>query len=184
MKTRQPGVSVVAVLGAEVALAVVDVDGAGLGVREGVGRFVVLEGGDEDVGVRAVARAQRAVVDVVGHLDVEGEHLVLEADDLVEVELVPAVGNTGGVFERLLVRAEREVAAGLGHEKAELIALLEHLHGVRRRVGNAVLRRADDLRDRVFFGAVVRVTGVGECDEARVDDDEDLEDREEEEARA
>ncbi len=80
-----------AVLGAEVAFPVVDVDLSGLGVRERVGRFVVFEARGEDVGVLAVGRAERAVVDVVGHLDVEREHLVLEADDLVEVQLVPPV---------------------------------------------------------------------------------------------
>ncbi len=91
-------------------------------------------------------------------------------------------GGPFDVLQGLLVRAEREVATRLGDEQSELVALLEHLHGVGRRIGDAHFGGADDLRDRVFFRAVVRVARVGERDERRVHDHEDLEDREEEQA--
>ncbi len=186
------GQQLLAVVGREGAGADVGVDGARRDIRHRAGGLVVLERRDVLVGVRAVGRAQRAVVRIVGERHRELGDLVGAGEHVGEAEGRPAVDGDGLAALHLGVdRLERGWSfvptyaspSGSVARSPSVPRRSTTVTGIGGRVLDALERRGHERRDRLLLRAVVARAVVGEGDVPRVDEHEHLEDHEEDHAR-
>ncbi len=112
-------------------------------------------------------------------------------DHLCEAQRFPALDRDRSVavhlgavdlLQRLLDRADRDVAVGIGDEEPERAELLDHGDGEGRRILDALLSGRHEGGDRLILAAVVTGAVVGEADVARVQEGEDLKEDEEDDA--
>ena len=86
-------------------------------------------------------------------------------------------------FQRLVLSSEKKITVGRRCQQKQVATLFKDAYVVCRRVFNANDGVVDDGLDRRVFGYVVPSSGVGEGDDDRIDDHEDLENKKKHQSR-